>query len=63
MRMGVAFDANGDPIHQYVTFYRVDPSAANGKGDWTIFKQQDYGPPPWRQRAKDGSSSTSLESD
>jgi len=42
----VAFDANGDSIHQYVTFYRVDPTAANGMGDWVIAKQQDYGPAP-----------------
>jgi len=42
----VGFDGNGDSIHQYVTFYRVDPSAAGGKGDWVIEKQADYGPPP-----------------
>lgn len=42
----VAFDANGDSIHQYVTFYRVDPTAAKGMGDWVIAKQQDYGPAP-----------------
>jgi class 3 adenylate cyclase len=40
----VGFDANGDSIQQFVTFYRVDPSAAGGKGDWVILKQQDYGP-------------------
>jgi branched-chain amino acid transport system substrate-binding protein len=42
----VRFDANGDSIHQFVTFYRVDPSAAGNKGDWVIFKQQDFGPAP-----------------
>jgi branched-chain amino acid transport system substrate-binding protein len=40
----VGFDANGDSIQQFVTFYRVDPSAAGGLGDWVILKQQDYGP-------------------
>ena len=42
----VGFDANGDSLQQFVTFYRVDPSAAGGKGDWVIDKQQDYGPAP-----------------
>jgi branched-chain amino acid transport system substrate-binding protein len=42
----VGFDANGDSRQQFVTFYRVDPSAAGGKGDWVIVKQQDYGPAP-----------------
>jgi len=42
----VAFDVNGDSVHQYVTFFRIDPSAFDGKGDWVIDKQQDYGPPP-----------------
>ena len=40
----VGFDANGDSLQQFVTFYRVDTSAAGGKGDWVIDKQQDYGP-------------------
>ena len=40
------FDGNGDSLQQFVTFYRVDPSAAGGKGDWVIAKQQDYGPAP-----------------
>ena len=40
----VGFDANGDSLQQFVTFYRVAPSAAGGKGDWVIDKQQDYGP-------------------
>ena len=42
----VAFDENGDNVHQYVTFYRVDPSTQGGKGDWVIAKQQDYAPAP-----------------
>jgi branched-chain amino acid transport system substrate-binding protein len=42
----VRFDANGDLVHQFVTFYRVDPSAAGNSGDWVIFKQQDFGPAP-----------------
>lgn len=40
----VGFDANGDSLQQFVTFYRVVPSAAGGTGDWVIDKQQDYGP-------------------
>ena len=42
----VAFDANGDNVHQYVAFYRVDPTAQGRKGDWVIAHQADYGPPP-----------------
>jgi branched-chain amino acid transport system substrate-binding protein len=42
----VGFDANGDSTQQFVTFYRVDPSAADGSGDWVIEKQQDFGPAP-----------------
>jgi ABC-type branched-subunit amino acid transport system substrate-binding protein len=42
----VRFDDNGDAIHQIVEFYRVDPLAANGAGDWVAFTQHDYGPPP-----------------
>jgi branched-chain amino acid transport system substrate-binding protein len=40
----IGFDANGDSRQQFVTFYRVDPTADGGKGDWVIEKQQDYGP-------------------
>ena len=40
----VGFDANGDSRQQFVTFYKVDMSAADGNGDWVIDKQQDYGP-------------------
>ena len=42
----VGFDPNGDSTQQFVTFYRVDPSAADGSGDWVIDKQQDFGPAP-----------------
>lgn len=42
----VGFDANGDSTQQFVTFYRVDPAAANGAGDWVAYKQQDFGPAP-----------------
>jgi branched-chain amino acid transport system substrate-binding protein len=42
----VGFDANGDSLAQYVTFYTVDPSAADGKGDWVVLDQQNFGPAP-----------------
>jgi len=42
----VGFDANGDARQQFVTFYRVEASAAGGAGDWVIFKKQDFGPAP-----------------
>jgi ABC-type branched-subunit amino acid transport system substrate-binding protein/DNA-binding SARP family transcriptional activator len=42
----VAFDANGDARQQFVTLYRVEASAADGAGDWVIFKKQDFGPAP-----------------
>ena len=41
----VGFDANGDSTQQMVSFLRVDPQAVDGKGDWTLMKQQDFGPP------------------
>jgi branched-chain amino acid transport system substrate-binding protein len=41
----VGFDANGDSIRQMVSFFRVDPEAADGAGDWALVKQQDFGPP------------------
>ena len=40
----VSFDANGDARQQFVTFYRIEASAAGGTGDWVNFKKQDYGP-------------------
>jgi class 3 adenylate cyclase/ABC-type branched-subunit amino acid transport system substrate-binding protein len=42
----VGFDANGDSTQQFVSFLRVDPTAADGAGDWVFLKQQDFGPPP-----------------
>jgi DNA-binding SARP family transcriptional activator/ABC-type branched-subunit amino acid transport system substrate-binding protein len=42
----VGFDANGDTLQQFVTFYRVEASAADGAGDWTTFDKQDFGPAP-----------------
>jgi branched-chain amino acid transport system substrate-binding protein len=41
----VAFDQNGDSVHQVVTFYRADPTAG-GVGNWVVVKQQDFGPAP-----------------
>jgi hypothetical protein len=42
----VGSDSNGDSLRQFVTFYKVDASAASGKGDWVIDEQQGYGPAP-----------------
>ena len=42
----VGFDANGDSIKQMVSFFRVDPEADGGAGDWALIKQQDFGPQP-----------------
>jgi ABC-type branched-subunit amino acid transport system substrate-binding protein/DNA-binding SARP family transcriptional activator len=42
----VGFDGNGDALQQFVTFYRVEASAAGGTGDWVVFKKQDFGPAP-----------------
>jgi branched-chain amino acid transport system substrate-binding protein len=41
----VGFDANGDSSRQMVSFFRVDPEAADGAGDWALIKQQDFGSP------------------
>ncbi len=41
----VGFDANGDSTQQVVSFFRVDPEAADGAGDWDLIKQQNFGPP------------------
>jgi DNA-binding SARP family transcriptional activator/ABC-type branched-subunit amino acid transport system substrate-binding protein len=41
-----AFDANGDSLQQFVTFYRFDATAAGGAGTWVVFKKQDFGPAP-----------------
>jgi branched-chain amino acid transport system substrate-binding protein len=40
----VGFDPQGDTLQQFVAFYRVEPGAAGGKGDWVMTKQQDFGP-------------------
>jgi DNA-binding SARP family transcriptional activator/ABC-type branched-subunit amino acid transport system substrate-binding protein len=40
----IGFDDNGDALQQFVTFYRVDPAAADGAGDWVVVKKQDFGP-------------------
>lgn len=42
----VGFDANGDSVKQMVSFFRVDPGAADGAGDWALIKQQDFGTQP-----------------
>jgi class 3 adenylate cyclase/ABC-type branched-subunit amino acid transport system substrate-binding protein len=40
----ISFDTNGDSLRQIVSFYRADPNAAGGVGDWVLVKQQDFGP-------------------
>jgi branched-chain amino acid transport system substrate-binding protein len=42
----VGFDANGDSTSQFVTYYRVEPSAAGGEGDWVIQSQRVFAPTP-----------------
>ena len=42
----LGFDANGDSTQQMVSFYRVDPQALDGAGDWAFIKQQDFGSQP-----------------
>ena len=42
----VRFDANGDAVQQFVTFYRVEAAAAGGTADWVMFRKQDFGPAP-----------------
>jgi len=39
----VGFDENGGSTQQVVTFYRVDPSAGNGEGDWVVVLHRDFG--------------------
>ena len=36
------FDQNGDTSQKIISFYKVDPAAADGKGDWVFEKQQDF---------------------
>jgi ABC-type branched-subunit amino acid transport system substrate-binding protein len=42
----VGFNENGDSMRQFVTFYRVEMSAAGGDGDWVIVTQRDFAPAP-----------------
>lgn len=42
----IGFDQNGDNVRQFVAFYRVDPLAEGGRGDWVLIKKQDFGPAP-----------------
>jgi hypothetical protein len=41
----VGFDRNGDSTQRFLTFHRIDATAANRPGDWVAYKQQDFGPP------------------
>jgi branched-chain amino acid transport system substrate-binding protein len=40
-----SFDKNGDITTPYMSFYKVDMTAAGGKGDWTYVKQQAFTDP------------------
>jgi branched-chain amino acid transport system substrate-binding protein len=39
------FDENGDSSQKFISFYKVDPAGAGGKGNWVFVKQQDFGVP------------------
>jgi branched-chain amino acid transport system substrate-binding protein len=39
----ISFDENGDSSQKFISFYKVDPTAAGGKGGWVFVKQQDFG--------------------
>lgn len=39
----VTFDKNGDTSQKIISFYKVDPTLKNGKGDWVFVEQQDFG--------------------
>jgi branched-chain amino acid transport system substrate-binding protein len=39
------FDKYGDNVHPFISFYKVDLTAASGKGDWTFVKQQQFTDP------------------
>jgi branched-chain amino acid transport system substrate-binding protein len=39
----VQFDANGDTSQKIISLYKVDMTAAGGKGDWSFVKQINYG--------------------
>jgi branched-chain amino acid transport system substrate-binding protein len=36
------FDENGDTSQKIISYYKSDPTAAGGKGDWVFEKQQDF---------------------
>jgi branched-chain amino acid transport system substrate-binding protein len=38
-----SFDENGDNTQKFISFYVVDPAAADGAGDWVFKEQQDFG--------------------
>jgi branched-chain amino acid transport system substrate-binding protein len=42
----VAFDANGDNSHQFVTIYRVVAHVRGDPGNWVIVKKLDFGATP-----------------
>ena len=39
----VMFDSVGDTNQKIISLYKVDPTAASGKGDWVFVKQINYG--------------------
>lgn len=39
----ISFDENGDSSQKVLSFYKVDMTAADGKGDWAFDHQTDYG--------------------
>jgi branched-chain amino acid transport system substrate-binding protein len=41
----IAFDKNGDITTPFMSFYKVDLTAAGGKGDWVYVKQQAFTDP------------------
>lgn len=41
----LSFDKYGDNTNPYISFYKVDLTAAGGKGDWVFVKQQQFKDP------------------
>jgi branched-chain amino acid transport system substrate-binding protein len=41
----ISFDAEGDNTAKFISFYKSDMSAKDGKGNWIFEKQQDFGTP------------------
>jgi branched-chain amino acid transport system substrate-binding protein len=37
-----SFDKNGDTTQPFISFYKVDPTAKNGVGDWVFKEQQNF---------------------